>query len=282
MVKLSLDERFALPMWVSAEVSEIKVNYSGHCYLELVEKGADDGLPTAQGSGGHLAQPVSAHLGPFRDRNGAAARRRYPSVGQSVGLVPRVVRFFVADHRHRPVVHRGRSRTATAADHCAVAAGRCVGDEPCVVRARGRAARSRRVECAGRRLSGLLQGVGQEPLPFRNGVVRCFHAGGCRRGFHRRGFVRGGRPAGGFRRRGVDSRGRFAQRSDLFRQLSVVHLCRAVSVARHHRHRSRQGYERRRHGGAYGAQNADCRGRLVGRPDGRCRGVARRGSFAVA
>ena len=48
MVKLSLDERFALPMWVSAEVSEIKVNYSGHCYLELVEKGADDGLPTAQ------------------------------------------------------------------------------------------------------------------------------------------------------------------------------------------------------------------------------------------
>ncbi len=48
MVKLTLDERFALPVWVSAEISEIKVNYSGHCYLELVEKGADDGLPTAQ------------------------------------------------------------------------------------------------------------------------------------------------------------------------------------------------------------------------------------------
>lgn len=48
MVKLTLDERFALPLWVSAEISEIKVNYSGHCYLELVEKGADDGLPTAQ------------------------------------------------------------------------------------------------------------------------------------------------------------------------------------------------------------------------------------------
>ncbi len=48
MVKLTLDERFALPVWVSAEISEIKVNYSGHCYLELVEKGTGDGLPTAQ------------------------------------------------------------------------------------------------------------------------------------------------------------------------------------------------------------------------------------------
>lgn len=48
MVKLTLDERFALPVWVSAEISEIKVNYSGHCYLELIEKGSEDGLPTAQ------------------------------------------------------------------------------------------------------------------------------------------------------------------------------------------------------------------------------------------
>ena len=48
MVKLTLDERFALPLWVSAEISEIKVNYSGHCYLELVEKGPDGGLPVAQ------------------------------------------------------------------------------------------------------------------------------------------------------------------------------------------------------------------------------------------
>ena len=48
MVKLTLDERFALPVWVSAEIAEIKINYSGHCYLELVEKGSADGLPTAQ------------------------------------------------------------------------------------------------------------------------------------------------------------------------------------------------------------------------------------------
>lgn len=47
-VRQSLEERFALPLWVSAEIAEIKVNYSGHCYLELVEKGAGDGVPKAQ------------------------------------------------------------------------------------------------------------------------------------------------------------------------------------------------------------------------------------------
>ena len=48
LVKETLHERFALPLWVSAEISEIKVNYSGHCYLELVEKGGDNGVPLAQ------------------------------------------------------------------------------------------------------------------------------------------------------------------------------------------------------------------------------------------
>lgn len=47
-VRQALEERFALPLWVSAEIAEIKVNYSGHCYLELVEKGEGDGVPKAQ------------------------------------------------------------------------------------------------------------------------------------------------------------------------------------------------------------------------------------------
>ena len=47
-VRQSLEERFALPLWVSAEIAEIKVNYSGHCYLELVEKGEGDGVLKAQ------------------------------------------------------------------------------------------------------------------------------------------------------------------------------------------------------------------------------------------
>ncbi len=48
LVRLSLEERFALPVWVSSEISELKVNYSGHCYLELIEKGQNDTVPVAQ------------------------------------------------------------------------------------------------------------------------------------------------------------------------------------------------------------------------------------------
>lgn len=47
-VKSVLTERFPLPVWVTAEIAELKVNYSGHCYLELVEKGETDGVPRAQ------------------------------------------------------------------------------------------------------------------------------------------------------------------------------------------------------------------------------------------
>lgn len=48
MIKSELDSRFALPLWVVAEISEMKVNYSGHCYLELVEKGGDNQVPCAK------------------------------------------------------------------------------------------------------------------------------------------------------------------------------------------------------------------------------------------
>ena len=37
-IKAAVEGSLALPLWVVAEVSELKVNYSGHCYLELVEK----------------------------------------------------------------------------------------------------------------------------------------------------------------------------------------------------------------------------------------------------
>lgn len=43
-IKDSLINAFPLPVWVVAEIGEIKVNYSGHCYLELVEKDVSDNL----------------------------------------------------------------------------------------------------------------------------------------------------------------------------------------------------------------------------------------------
>ena len=41
-----------MPVWVVAEVAELKVNYSGHCYMELAEKSepkrGGSSTPTAQ------------------------------------------------------------------------------------------------------------------------------------------------------------------------------------------------------------------------------------------
>ncbi len=57
-IKGTIEQMLPLPVWIVAEISELKVNYSGHCYLELVEKPAQEGasaksakgaaLPTAQ------------------------------------------------------------------------------------------------------------------------------------------------------------------------------------------------------------------------------------------
>ena len=38
-IKQTLDENLEISYWIRAEIAEFKVNgYSGHCYLELVEK----------------------------------------------------------------------------------------------------------------------------------------------------------------------------------------------------------------------------------------------------
>jgi exodeoxyribonuclease VII large subunit len=53
-IKSVIEQGLPLPLWVVAEIAECKVNYSGHCYLELVEKTettdskAATGVPKAQ------------------------------------------------------------------------------------------------------------------------------------------------------------------------------------------------------------------------------------------
>lgn len=50
-VRSTLAERFPLGVWICAEIGELKVNrYSGHCYLELIEKGDKEGAPKAKAS----------------------------------------------------------------------------------------------------------------------------------------------------------------------------------------------------------------------------------------
>ncbi|MCD8186727.1 MAG: exodeoxyribonuclease VII large subunit [Rikenellaceae bacterium] len=48
LIKKGIAERHPMPYWVVAEISEIKVNYSGHYYLELVEKGGENSIPKAK------------------------------------------------------------------------------------------------------------------------------------------------------------------------------------------------------------------------------------------
>lgn len=61
VVRERLAEAFPLPVWVAAEISEMKVNYSGHCYLELVEKGGANGVPAAKAA----AVIWRSHYGPI-------------------------------------------------------------------------------------------------------------------------------------------------------------------------------------------------------------------------
>ncbi len=46
-IKCAVEESLPMPLWVAAEISELKVNYSGHCYMELVEKA--DGTAASRG-----------------------------------------------------------------------------------------------------------------------------------------------------------------------------------------------------------------------------------------
>jgi exodeoxyribonuclease VII large subunit len=47
-VRHALDGAFPMPVWIAAEIADLKVNASGHCYMELVEKGGANSVPKAQ------------------------------------------------------------------------------------------------------------------------------------------------------------------------------------------------------------------------------------------
>ena len=48
MVKKAVGEAFTAPIWVIGEISELKTNRSGHCYLVLIEKGENEDVIVAQ------------------------------------------------------------------------------------------------------------------------------------------------------------------------------------------------------------------------------------------
>ena len=77
-IRDTIAERFALPIWVSAEVADVKVNGSGHCYLELIDKGANDGangVPKAQARGVIWRSHYARVVGLFEAESGQRLER---------------------------------------------------------------------------------------------------------------------------------------------------------------------------------------------------------------
>ena len=54
-----------LPVWVSAEVADIKINASGHCYIELIEKDEKSGATLAQARATIWRAHVRSVIGEF-------------------------------------------------------------------------------------------------------------------------------------------------------------------------------------------------------------------------
>ena len=54
-IKAAVEQSLPLPQWVVAEISELKVNYSGHCYMELVEKAEAKATSAQQSKGAAIS-----------------------------------------------------------------------------------------------------------------------------------------------------------------------------------------------------------------------------------
>ena len=77
-IRDTITERFALPLWVSAEVADVNVNSSGHCYLELIDKGANEGtngVPKAQARGVIWRSHYARVVGRFEAESGQQLTR---------------------------------------------------------------------------------------------------------------------------------------------------------------------------------------------------------------
>lgn len=70
IIRDRLSAAMPLPCWVTAEISEIKVNYSGHCYLELIEKGGENAVPKAKASAVIWRSTFGAVSSYFRSETG--------------------------------------------------------------------------------------------------------------------------------------------------------------------------------------------------------------------
>ena len=59
-----------MPVWVCAEVADIKINASGHCYIELIEKNEKTGATEAQARATIWRSQVMSTVGRFEQESG--------------------------------------------------------------------------------------------------------------------------------------------------------------------------------------------------------------------
>ena len=69
-ISIALAEALPLPVWVSAEVADMKINASGHCYIELIEKNDKTGATEAQARATIWRSQVMSTIGRFEQETG--------------------------------------------------------------------------------------------------------------------------------------------------------------------------------------------------------------------
>ena len=69
-ISIALADALPLPVWVCAEVADIKINASGHCYIELIEKNEKTGATEAQARATIWRSQVMSTVGRFERESG--------------------------------------------------------------------------------------------------------------------------------------------------------------------------------------------------------------------
>ena len=70
IISIALADALPLPVWVCAEVADIKINASGHCYIELIEKNEKTGATEAQARATIWRSQVMSTVGRFEQETG--------------------------------------------------------------------------------------------------------------------------------------------------------------------------------------------------------------------
>ncbi len=70
IISITLADTFSQPVWVCAEVADLKINASGHCYIELIEKNEKTGATEAQARATIWRSQVMSTIGRFEQESG--------------------------------------------------------------------------------------------------------------------------------------------------------------------------------------------------------------------